>query len=134
MADLRPFANRFRYLKLLRASLFLGAAYDLVFAALMVAAPRLLAEGFGLPLPPRFYLWLLAVLLVMLAALYIEAGRDPRRYSAIIRVAIGGRLLGAVVLGLAAFLTPDHAGLWAAAAGDAVIGLAHLACWLPTQS
>ena len=133
MADLRPYAHRFRFLKLLRASLFIGAAYDLAFAILMVAAPAFLARAFDLPLPEPFYLWLLAVFLLMLAALYTEAGRDPRRYSAIIRVAIAGRLLGAVALGLAAFLEPAHSGLWAAAAADAVLGLAHLIFWFPAQ-
>lgn len=133
MADLRPYAHRFRFLSLLRASLFVGATYDLVFAILMVAAPTFLARAFDLPLPDRFYLWLMAVFLVMLAALYFEAGRDPRRYSAIIRVAIGGRLLGAFALGLAAYLEPAHAGLWAAAAADAVLGLAHLIFWFPAQ-
>lgn len=133
MSRLLPFSRRFRALKLLRASLFVGALYDLSFAVLMVAAPAFLARAFDLPLPPRFYLWLLALLLVMLAALYVEAGRDPRRYSAILRVAIGGRLLGAAVLGLAAFLEPAHSGLWTAAAADAALGLAHLAFWIPAQ-
>lgn len=133
MADLRPFARRFRFLKLLRASLVLGALYDVAFAALMVAVPGLLAKAFGLPLPPRFYLWLIAVLLLMLAALYLEAARDPRRYSAIIRVAIGGRLLGALALGSAAFLGPSLSGLWPAAAADAAFGLAHALFWLPSR-
>lgn len=134
MADLRPFARRFRYLKLLRLSLVLGALYDAVFALLMVAAPGVLAEVFELPLPADFYLWLLAVLLVMLAALYLEAARDPRRYSTVVRVAIAGRLLGAVALGAAAFREPAFAGLWAAAAADAAFGLAHAFFWLPSQS
>ena len=134
MADLSPFARRFRFLKLLRASLVLGALYDVAFAVLMVVAPGVLASAFGLPLPgPRFYLWLIAVLLVMLAALYVEAARDPRRYSAIIRVAIGGRLLGALALGTAAVLGPSLAGLWPAAAADAAFGLAHALFWLPSR-
>ena len=133
MADLRPFARRFRFLKLLRLSLVAGAAYDAVFALLMVAAPGRLAEWFELPLPADFYLWLLAVLLVMLAALYLEAARDPRRYSTVVRVAIAGRLLGALVLGLAAWREPAFSGLWIAAGADAAFGLAHAYLWVPSQ-
>ena len=61
------FARRFRLLALLRGSLVAGAVYDLGFAALMVAAPRMPARIFDLPLPPlprgAFYLWILATLL-----------------------------------------------------------------------
>jgi hypothetical protein len=135
VADLRPFARRFRFLKLLRASLVAGAVYDLVFAVLMVVSPGVLAAAFELPLPAaEFYLWLLAVLLVMLAALYLEAARDPRRYTSIIRVAIAGRLLGAVALGVAAFRDPAFGGLWIAAGADAAFGLAHAFFWLPSQN
>lgn len=134
MVDLTPFARRFRFLGFLRASLVAGALYDLVFAGLMVLAPGFLARTFGLPLPGAdFYLWLMAVLLTMLALLYLLAADDPRRYSGVIRVAIGGRLLGAVALGLAAG-EPALRGLWVAAAADAVFGLAHLVFWWPMRS
>ena len=95
-----PFVRRFRLLALLRASLVAGAVYDLAFAVLMVAAPAVPARIFDLPLPPlpggAFYLWILAILLAMLALLYLAAAHDPRRYSAIIAVAIGGRMVGAL--------------------------------------
>ena len=95
------FARRFRLLTLLRGSLVVGAVYDLGFAVLMVAAPGVPARILDLPLPPlprgAFYLWILATLLAMLAVLYLAAAHDPRRYSAIIAVAIGGRVVGALV-------------------------------------
>ncbi|HEX2252050.1 MAG TPA: hypothetical protein VHQ65_02140 [Thermoanaerobaculia bacterium] len=130
MPDLARFARRFFLLRLLRVSLVLGALYDLVFAVLMVAAPQGLAERFDLPLPGApFYLWLLALLLTMLAALYLIAARDPRRYSGIIGVAVAGRLAGAIVFAVAAAREPAWAGLWSAAAADAVFGLAHALLW-----
>jgi hypothetical protein len=132
------YARRFRLLTLLRASLIAGAVYDLGFAVLMVAAPGVPARIFNLPLPPlpqgAFYLWILATLLAMLSALYLAAAGDPRRYSAIIAVAIGGRTLGAAVL-VAAFLRgPDLGGLLPLAAADFAFGAVHAASWWPLRS
>lgn len=132
------FARRFLFLKLLSGSLVLGALYDLVYAVVMVVAPEAPARAFDLPLPPlpegAFYLWILAVLLAMLAALYLVAARDPRRYSGIIAVAIGGRILGGLVLLAAALRGPDLPGLYPMAAADFAFGLAHAAFWLPIRS
>lgn len=129
------FAQRFRMLRLLRATLITGAAYDLVFAALMVAAPEAVARTLRLPLPgERFYLWLTAVLLAMLAALYLKAAHDPRRYSAVIAVAIAGRLLGAAALALAALGRPELSTLYVLAAADAAFGIAHAAFWRPVRA
>lgn len=129
------FARRFRFLTLLRASLVLGALWDVAFALLLGFAPEPSARLFGLPLPPlpegAFYLWVLAVLLLMLAALYVLAARDPRRYSGILAVAIGGRLLGGAVLLLAAGRVP---GLYPMAAADLAFGAAHAAFWLPIRT
>jgi hypothetical protein len=134
MPELARFARRFRFLQLLRASLVAGALYDLGFALLMIAVPGRLGEWLDLPLPPFFYLWLIALLLAMLAAVYLLAARDPRRYSGNLRVAIGGRLAGAAVLALAAAREPALGGLWVAAAADAAFGAAHLALWWPLRS
>jgi hypothetical protein len=132
------FAQRFRLLALLRGSLVLGALYDLGFALLMVAAPGVPAQLLDLPLPPlpegAFYLWVLAVLLAMLAALYLLAARDTRRYSGIVAIAIGGRLLGGLALGIAALRGPGLEGLYPLAAADAAFGLAHAAFWWPLRS
>jgi hypothetical protein len=133
-----PFARRFRLLALLRASLVAGAVYDLAFAALMVVAPAVPARIFDLPLPPlprgAFYLWILATLLSMLALLYLAAAYDPRRYSAIIAVAIGGRVVGALAFAIAALSGPDLRGLLPLAAADFAFGAVHAAAWLPIRS
>jgi hypothetical protein len=133
----RPIARRVRLLVLLRTSLVAGAVYDLGFAALMVVAPEGPARWLRLPLPPpngAFYLWILAILLSMLAALYLFAARDPRRYSAIVAVAIAGRTAGALAFALAALRGPELAGLYPLAAADLAFGLLHAAAWLPLRT
>ena len=138
MALTSPYARRFRLLSTLRASLIAGAVYDLGFAVLMVTAPQVTARMFDLPLPglPRgaFYLWILATLLLMLACLYLAAAHDPRRYSAIIAVAIGGRTLGAAAFLALALRGPDLGGLYPLAAADFAFGAVHAASWLPIRS
>jgi len=132
------FAHRFRFLSLLRGSLVLGAVYDLGFALLMVAAPGVPARLLHLPLPPlpegAFYLWVLAVVLAMLAALYLLAAHDTRRYSGIVAVAIAGRLLGGLAMAVAALRGPGLEGLYPLAAADTAFGLAHAAFWWPIRS
>jgi hypothetical protein len=131
----RTVSRRFLWLRLLRGSLVAGALYDLAFAGLMVAAPDLPAGWLSLPLPGEaFYLGLFAVLLAMLAVLYIAAARDPRRYSAIIFVAITGRAAGGLVLALAAWRRPDLAGLWPLAAADLGFAALHAVSWLPLRA
>jgi hypothetical protein len=134
-AQARDRGRRFPFLALLRASLVLGALYDAAFAVLMVAAPGLPARLLRLPLPPlprgAFYLWIMAVLLLMLASLYLLASREPRRYAGVVAVAAGGRILGGLVLAAAAWRGPGLAGLLPLAAADLGFGLAHAACWRP---
>ena len=132
---LRPaMSRRFLWLRLLRTSLLLGALYDLVFAGLMVWAPELPARTLALPLPgEKFYLWLMAVLLGMLALLYLSAARDPRRYSAVIATAIAGRGAGAVLFAAAAFGRPELGGLWVLAAGDLSFAVLHAMSWIPLR-
>src|SRR5688572_31088377 len=111
--------HRFVYLRLLRGSLVLGAVYDLAFAAVMVLAPQLTSRALGLPLPgERFYLWVMAVMLAMLASLYLKAAQDPRRYSAVVVVAAAGRCAGAAAFAAAPLDPPDLHGLWVLAAAD----------------
>ena len=129
-----PLARRFLFLRLLRGSLVLGALYDLGFALLMVAAPEIPARLFGLPLPGEtFYLWLLAIFLVMLATLYLAAALDPRRHSAIIAVAIGGRFLGGMAFAMATVGRPDLNGLFPVAGADFAFACAHALFWLPLR-
>ncbi|HWM93222.1 MAG TPA: hypothetical protein VN493_20830 [Thermoanaerobaculia bacterium] len=137
MSAVTDFARRFRFLALLRGSLVLGALWDIVFALLLAFAPEASARAFDLPLPPlpegAFYLWIFAVVLLMLAALYLLAARDTRRYSGIVAVAIGGRILGGLVL-LFAALRSGIPGLYPMAAADLGLGIAHAAFWLPIRS
>jgi CHASE2 domain-containing sensor protein len=131
-------ARRSRLPALLAASLVAGALYDAGFAVLMVAAPRPIARLLRLPLPPlpeaAFYLWIMAVLLLMLAACYLLAARDPRRYAGVVAVAIAGRALGGVTFIVAARGHQGLAGLYPLAAADLGFGLAHAACWRPVRS
>ena len=133
-----PFVRRFRLLGLLRGSLVAGALYDLAFAVLMVTAPGVPARILKLPLPPlpegRFYLWIMAVFLLMLAALYLAAAYDPRRYSAIIAVAIGGRALGAAAFAAAALTGSGLGGLVPLAVADLAFSFLHAASWWPIRS
>jgi hypothetical protein len=129
------FARRFRFLALLQASLVAGAVYDLIFAVFMVVAPGLPTRILRLPLPGEaFYLWLMAILLGMLAALYLLAAHDPRRYSGVIVVAIAGRLCGALAFALAGIL--DHRllpGIAVLAVCDFALGAAPALFWLPVH-
>jgi hypothetical protein len=129
------FAHRFRLLALLQASLVVGAMYDLIFAVFMVVAPGLPTRILRLPLPGEaFYLWLMAVLLGMLACLYLLAARDPRRYSGIIVVAIAGRLCGALAFTVAAIVEPRLLpGVAVLAVCDFALGAAPALFWLPLQ-
>ncbi len=108
-------------------SLRAGAAYDALFALVLVAFPQQIGSIFGLPLPgERFYLWLIALLLASLGAFYVLVARNPSGERDFLRLAVAIRLIGALVLGAAALGRPDLGGLWAIAAGDLLFGVAHL--------
>lgn len=131
------FTRRFLFLRLLRLSLVLGALWDLAFAAAMLLAPELPARLLRLPLPgpgAEFYLAVLAVLLAMLAALYLIAAHDPRRYSGVVAVTVAGRTAGGVVLVLAASGGADLGGLYPLAAADLFFGLSAGLCWWPQRT
>jgi hypothetical protein len=121
-------------LRALRATLVAGATYDFVFAALFVAAPRVAAVPLGLPLPDRFYLWLITVLLAIVGTVYLITARrlgrpgaaaDPEA-RALVAVAVAGRFLGAVALAAGALTGPGLGGLWLVAAADLAFSLAHV--------
>jgi hypothetical protein len=103
-----------------------------------VAAPQIPARILNLPLPPlpegRFYLWIMATLLLMLAALYLAAAHDPRRYSAIIAVATAGRALGAAAFAAAALTGSGLGGLVPLAAADLAFSLLYAVSWWPIRS
>jgi hypothetical protein len=107
--------------RLLRWALVLGAAYDIFFALLLFTVPDRASRWFGLPLAePRFYIRLLAILLIMLGAAYLAAARDPERYRAVVWTAALGRLAGAALFAVEAAALPV---LWPLAAGDGAFGL-----------
>jgi hypothetical protein len=130
----RRFARRFRLLKLLRAVLGLGGAFDLALAVVLVAAPALLGEALAAPFAATPYLaWVLAALLVPIAGFYFLAAKDPRRYAGVVVVLVGGRLLGALALGAGALGQGGEAGLWPFAALDLAFALAIAMAWLPLR-
>lgn len=125
---------RSRLLGWLQASLAIGAVYDLFFAGLMILAPELPQQMLGLAPPePRYFLWLTAVFLTMLAGFYFFAAYDPVAYEGNILVAIAGRALGALAMGLAAWQDPSLGGLYVLAGGDLLFAAVHAALYLPLR-
>lgn len=123
-----------RLLRLLRWSLVAGAVYDFVFAFLMLAAPELPERLLAVPQPGEpFYLWLMAVFLFMVGAVYLLAAYDPISYRGLIPLAILGRTAGAAVLAAGAASGPDLGGLYFLAAGDFAFAVVHAACWFPIR-
>lgn len=120
-----PAPRGFRFL---RGTLIAGALYDFLFAAVMLGAPTLVAGPLRLPLPGEaFYLRVLAVLLVMVGAVYLVAARDPARHRPLVAIAIAGRFCGFLAFASAALGRPELAGLWFVASGDLAFSLIHLA-------
>lgn len=130
----RHFARRFRLLKLLRASLGLGATVDAAAGIVLVAAPWIVTRALGVPRPsPGLFLHLSAVLLLVVGGLYLLAARDPRRYSGIILLAIAGRALEALVFGVHAFGKPEMGALWIAGGVSLAFAAVHALAWLPLR-
>ncbi len=121
------------YLRLLRISLAVGAVYDLVLAVLLALAPDLLERWFGIPLPGEdFYIWLIALFLFILAAVYALAAYDPASYYGNVLVAIGARFAASLVL-VAGAQRGDIPGLYPLAAGDFAFALVHAVFWWPVR-
>ena len=117
-------------LSVLRISLRLGALCDLVLAALLVSAPDLPARLLAVPRPSEeVYLWLLAVMLAALAAVYLLAAYDPMAYAGNVLVAIGGRGAAAAALAAAALTGTGLEGLYLLAAVDLSFAVVHGICW-----
>jgi hypothetical protein len=118
-----PPGGRFRALSI---SLRVGALYDYVLAGLMLLAPGLLQRAFALPLPGEaFYLRALAVLLAMVATVYLVAAIDPAAHRSLVAIAILGRSAGFLAFALSALGEPRLAGLWGPALGDLAFALVH---------
>src|SRR5258705_13496013 len=75
--------------------LAIGAAYDLGFGVAILAFTRPAASVLGLQVPSApVYLYLNGIFLMLLAAVYAAAAREPERYRAVAPISAGGRLLG----------------------------------------
>lgn len=124
MSTSSPVGNR--ELRALSLTFWIGAAYDALFAFLMLFAPRLLERTFDLPLPePIFPLRLVGVLLAILAATYVVIARAPSAYRELVAIAIVGRTAGCAVIAWSALERPELTGLWGPAAGDLAFAVAH---------
>ena len=122
------------FLKIQRVSLVVGAFYDGILVAVLLLVPELMPRWFGLPLPnEEFYLWILAVLLAMVTALYLLAAYDPMAYAGNVLVAIAGRGAAGAALALAAASGEDLAGLYALSAVDLLFAAVHAVCWRATR-
>lgn len=122
------------WLRWLKISLRAGAIYDLVFAAMMVFAPHLATQFLDLQPPGEpYYLWLIAVFLVMLSGFYALAAYDPEAYRGNVDIAVIGRFLGFVAMAAGAWGRPEMWGLWVLAGADLVFSIAHFVCWIPIR-
>ena len=118
----------------MKLSLIAGAVYDLLFALAMLAFPAFAAGLLGLRLPgDPYYLWLIAVFLMMLAGFYLLAAYDPRAYSGNIVVGIVGRALGFIAIITAAITDPTLPGLYLLAFADLSFAVLHLVFWWPIR-
>ena len=106
-----------------------GAVYDLLFGVAILAFTRPLASFLRLPVPADpVYLKLNAVLLLILAAVYAIAAREPERYRAIAPIAGLGRALGFLFF-LRVFAGGRPTAFLALGIADLVIGIATLLAW-----
>ncbi len=129
-----PAARTSFYLLALRLSLAAGGAFNLLLAAVLALIPGLISKLLGLPLPVEgFYLGLLAVLVAMVAAVYLLAAYDPMAYAGNVLVAIAGRSAAGMVMAVAATGRSDLSGLYVLAAADLSFGVVHALCWWPTR-
>ncbi|MBD3866906.1 MAG: hypothetical protein IFK94_02185 [Acidobacteria bacterium] len=81
--------------KAVGSSMACGAAYDLFFAVaiLFFTAPAAALLGLAVPEDP-VYLRLNGIFLLILAAFYCLPALAPKRYSGVVVLAAGGRILG----------------------------------------
>jgi len=106
-----------------------GAAFDGVFAVAILAFTRQAAAILRIDLPADpVYLYLDGVLLLILAAVYAAAAREPERYRAVAPLSAAGRGAG-FILFLWAWLGGRPATFLALGFADLAIGVATFALW-----
>ncbi len=102
-----------------------GSAYDAAFGVAILVAKRPSARLLGLELPDDpVYLNLVGVLLLLLAAIYALAAREPERYKGVVVAAACGRLAGAALL-LSAWMGGEPRAFAGLAAGDFLLAVLH---------
>ena len=80
-------------------SMAVGAAYDAAFALAILLFLDPAGALLRIPVPADpLYLRFAALLLLILAAVYVLPAREPRRYQGVVAVAAGGRFLGCLFL------------------------------------
>ncbi len=126
------------FLRLLKLSLVLGAGCDLLLALVLWLQPTLLSQWLALPLQQLpaggdIYLHLLALLLAVLAWVYLLAAYDPVAYTGNVVAAILARAGGAVILGLAAWQPSGGVGLLWMALAEAMLAALHAIAWLASR-
>lgn len=110
-------------------ALAFGAAFDAVFAVAILAFTRPAAALLGLVVPDDpVYLYLVAVLLSILAAVYAAAARDPERYAAVAPVSAAGRMCGFVLFAWA-WSGGRPVAFLALGAADLLIGAVTFGLW-----
>jgi hypothetical protein len=110
-------------------TLAVGAGYDLIFGVAILGFTRKAAAVLGLPLPDDpVYLYLNGVFLLILAAVYAAAAREPERYRAVAPVSAAGRLFGFTLLGWA-WLDGRPAAFLALGFSDLLLAAVTLLAW-----
>jgi len=111
-----------------------GAIYDAAFAASILVAPDALSRLFHIPLPEdRFYVRLVALLLLILGAIYLLPARDPHRFHAIAPLAATGRVCGFLLFALA-WREGRPPAFLALGLADLVIATVTLAVWMRARA
>ena len=106
-------------------SLALGAAYDAAFGVAILLFLEPAGALLRLEVPDdRFYVRLNGLFLLMLAAVYGAAAREPARYRAVVWTAIVGRAAGFVYF-VVSGLSSGTPTLVALGVADLAFGLAH---------
>jgi hypothetical protein len=126
------FARRFLALRALRGALVAGALYDAWLAGMLLWRPGVATTQLGLGegvMPPMATV--AAIWLAMLAGLGIAAGRDFRRYSAVIAALVCGR--GSIAAALATGALVTGSSLPGAVAWNAVLAVVLAAGWWPQR-
>ena len=132
MPDRLPFPRHAVSQTLLRLSLICGAGVDAVLALLLLLTPEPLVGALGLALPGEpLYLWLLALCLALLSAVYLLPAYDVVAYSGNIAVAILGRLAGGGLLLVVTLERPGSLALLWLGLAELGLGLIHALLWVP---